>query len=65
MARDGKLVCSVPGGMMRMTPAAVPLGMIECVAAIANCAFGENGRALYLTANDRVLRLALRPGWQG
>ncbi|MEI5687498.1 SMP-30/gluconolactonase/LRE family protein [Sphingomonas kyungheensis] len=65
VARDGTLVCSVPGGMMLMTPAAEPLGLIESGAAIANCAFGENGRALYMTANDRVLRLALRPGWQG
>ena len=28
-------------------------------------AFGEGGRALFLTANDRVLRVSLRPGWQG
>jgi gluconolactonase len=65
VARDGTLICSVPGGMMIMTPEAEPLGMIESGAPIANCAFGENGRALYLTANDRILRLALRPGWQG
>lgn len=65
VARDGTLVCSVPGGMMLMTPEAEPLGLIESGAPIANCAFGEHGRALYMTANDRVLRLALRPGWQG
>ncbi len=65
VARDGTLVCSVPGGMMLMTPEAEPLGLIESGAAIANGAFGEGGRALFLTANDRVLRVALVPGWQG
>ena len=65
VARDGTLVCSVPGGMMFMTPEAEPLGIVESGAPIANCAFGESGRALYMTANDRILRLALRPGWQG
>ncbi len=65
VARDGTLVCSVPGGMMILTPEAEPLGLISTGAPIANCAFGERGRALYLTANDRVLRVPLRPGWQG
>lgn len=64
VARDGTLVCSVPGGMMVMTPEAEPLGLIATGGPIANCAFGERGRALYLTANDRVLRLPLSPGWQ-
>ena len=65
VARDGTLVCSVPGGMMLMTPEAKPLGIVESGAPIANCAFGESGRTLYMTANDRILRLPLRPGWQG
>ncbi|WP_277984430.1 SMP-30/gluconolactonase/LRE family protein [Sphingomonas faeni] len=65
VARDGTLVCSVPGGMMILTPEAEPLGLISTGAPIANCAFGERGRALYLTANDRVLRVPLRRGWWG
>lgn len=65
VARDGTLVCSVPGGMLFMTPEAEPIGLVEHGAPIANCAFGDGGRALYMAANDRVLRLALRPGWQG
>ncbi len=63
IARDGTLICSVPGGMMVLTPEAEPLALISTGAPIANCAFGERGRALYMTANDRVLRLALQPGW--
>ena len=64
VARDGTLICSVPGGMMFMTPQAEPLGLISTGGPIANCAFGERGQALYMTANDRVLRLPLRAGWQ-
>lgn len=65
VARDGTLVCSVPGGMMFLSPEAEPLGFISTGAPIANCAFGERGRALYLAANDRILRLPLKPDWQG
>ena len=64
VARDGTLVCSVPGGMMFMTPEAEPLGLVEDGSPIANCAFGEQGRALFMTSGTRVLRLALKPGWQ-
>jgi gluconolactonase len=60
VAADGTLICSVPGGMMLMTPKAEPLGLIEHGAPIANCAFGEGGRALFLAANDRILRVSLR-----
>lgn len=65
VARDGTMVCSVPGGMMLLTPEAEPLGLIATGAPIANAAFGEGGRVLYMTANDRVLRLPLRVGWRG
>ncbi|WP_231420437.1 MULTISPECIES: SMP-30/gluconolactonase/LRE family protein [unclassified Sphingomonas] len=64
VAHDGTLVCSVPGGMMFLSPDAEPLGLISNGGPIANCAFGERGRALFLTANDRVLRVPLRAGWQ-
>jgi len=64
IARDGTLICSVPGGMMFLTPEAEPLGIIETGGPIANCAFGEGGRSLFLTADTAVLRLPLRAGWQ-
>ena len=60
IARDGTLVCSVPGGMMFLSPDAEPLGLISIGAPIANCAFGEHGGALYLAASDRILRLPLK-----
>jgi len=60
IAADGTHFQSVPGGMGVFTPDAELLGMIETGAPIANCAFGEDGRTLFLTANDRVLALRLR-----
>jgi gluconolactonase len=46
-------------------PDAEPLGLIETGFPIANCAFGEDGRSLFLTANDRVLMVRLRiNGWR-
>jgi gluconolactonase len=60
IARDGTLFCSVPGGMMVLTPKVEPLGLIVAGRAIANCAFGEDGATLFMTASDRVLRLRLR-----
>ncbi|MFK3888921.1 SMP-30/gluconolactonase/LRE family protein [Sphingomonas sp. NPDC079357] len=64
VARDGTLVCSMPGGIMFLTPEGEPIGLIETITSAANAAFGEGGAALYITNNDRVLRLPLRPGWQ-
>lgn len=64
IARDGTLVCSVPGGMMFLSPAAEPLGLVTTGFPIANCAFGEDGRSLFLAANDRILRLPLHRDWR-
>lgn len=65
IAADGTHFNSVPGGMMILTPEAEPLGLIETGAPIANCAFGEDGNTLFLTANDRVLRVRMRiNGWR-
>lgn len=65
VARDGTLICSAPGGILFLTPEGEQLGSIGNGRAMANCAFGEGGRALYIAASDRILRVPLRPGWQG
>jgi len=66
IAADGTHFQSVPGGMGIFTPDAELLGLIETGFPIANCAFGEDGRSLFLTANDRVLMVRLRlNGWKG
>jgi len=58
--RDGTLFCSVPGGMMVLTPEAEAIGSIVSGAAISNCAFGEDGSALFLTGADRAFRVPLQ-----
>ncbi|WP_298692210.1 SMP-30/gluconolactonase/LRE family protein [uncultured Sphingomonas sp.] len=58
--QDGTHFCSVPGGMMVLTPEAEPLGLVVSGSAIANCAIGEHGTILYMTGSDRVFRLPLR-----
>ena len=63
IAPDGTHCQSVPGGMMLLTPAAEPLGLIATGAPIANCAIGEGGRTLFMTADDRVLRMPLATSW--
>lgn len=60
IARDGTMFCALPGGMTILTPEAELLGLIANGGPIANCAFGEQGSALFLTASDRVLRLPVR-----
>lgn len=56
---------SVPGGMGIFAPDAEQLGLIETGFPIANCAFGEDGRTLFMTANDRVLAVRLKiDGWR-
>lgn len=60
IARDGTMFCSVPGGLMILTPEAEPLGIVEWRGPIANCAFGDGGATLFMTASDRVFRMPLR-----
>jgi gluconolactonase len=62
IAADGTHFQSVPGGMGVFAPDAELLGLIETGFPIANCAFGEDGRTLFLTANDRVLMVRLKIG---
>ena len=65
IAADGTHFQSVPGGMGIFTFDAEPLGLIETGFPIANCAFGEDGKSLFLAANDRVLMVRLKiSGWR-
>lgn len=60
VAADGTLFCSAPGGFYLMTPEAEPIARFAHGGPIANGAFGEGGRTLFLTGNDRVMRVPLR-----
>jgi len=53
----GRLFASGPGGILILTPEAKLLGVIETGGPIANCAFGEDGKTLFLTSNHVVARV--------
>jgi gluconolactonase len=58
--RVGNLFATGPGGVLVFTPAGQHLGTIATGQPTANCAFGDDGATLYITANDQLLRLRLR-----
>ena len=58
--RAGNLFASGPGGIFIFSPAGKHLGTIVTGQRTANCAFGDDGSTLYMTANDRLLRVRLK-----
>lgn len=60
MAADGTLFASGPGGLWILRADGTPLGRIETGQAIANCAFGGDGRTLYLTSKDKLARVRVK-----
>ncbi|MEP6730980.1 MAG: SMP-30/gluconolactonase/LRE family protein [bacterium] len=56
----GNLFASGPGGILVITPQAKHLGTIVTGQPTANCAFGDDGSTLYMTANDRLMRVRLK-----
>jgi gluconolactonase len=57
---QGNLFASGPGGIFVFTPAGKHLGTIATGEPTANCAFGDDGRTLYMTANNKLCRVHLR-----
>ncbi len=57
--RDGNLFAAGPGGLHVFAPDGTHLGSIETGVATSNCAWGEDGTVLYLTADTAVYRLKL------
>lgn len=60
VARSGHLFASGPGGLYVLAPNGRKLGLIARGKPIANCAFGEDGRTLFMASSDAILRLRLR-----
>ncbi len=56
----GNLFACGPGGVSILTPQGELLGVIGAGRTIANCAFGEDGSTLFLTASDSLARIRLR-----
>jgi gluconolactonase len=56
----GNLFATGPGGVLVLTPAGKHLGTIVTGEPTANCAFGDDGQTLYMTANDKLTRIKLK-----
>ncbi|MCY3630221.1 MAG: SMP-30/gluconolactonase/LRE family protein [Rhodothermaceae bacterium] len=55
----GNLFATGPGGVLVFNPEGVHLGTINTTQATANCAFGDDGKVLYITADGYLLRIPL------
>ena len=55
--RDGNLFASGPGGILVFAPDGTPLGTIGTGEATANCAWGDDGSTLYITADMYLCRI--------
>ncbi len=54
---NGVLFVTGPGGVLIMSPKGERLGRIHTGRATANCAFGEDGSTLFMTAHDTLLAI--------
>lgn len=62
--KAGRVFASGPGGIYVLSPEGKALGLIATGKATANCAFGEDGKSLFLTSSDMLARVRLKtPGW--
>ena len=57
--QDGKIFATAPGGIHVFSPQGKLLGIINTGTANANCTLGEQGRALYIAAHSRIIRIEL------
>ncbi len=64
--RAGNLWCTGPGGVLVISPKGKLLGVLNTGEPTANCAWGDDGSTLYITANYflvRVKTLTKGAGW--
>jgi len=57
--KTGNLFATGPGGVLVITPEGKHLGTIATGTLIANCAFGDDGKTLYMTADGYLARIRL------
>jgi gluconolactonase len=62
---EGNLFATGPGGVFILTPEGKHLGTIQTGQATSNCAFGDDGRTLYMTADDYLMRVKLTTKGRG
>ena len=62
---DGNLYATGPGGVLILSPEGKHLGTILTGQPTSNCAFGDDGRTLYMTANMYLMRVRLKAKGMG
>lgn len=60
VSTDGLVFATGPGGVLVFDAQGKRLGRIETGSAIANCAFGDDGRTLYMTSHKFLARVPLK-----
>ena len=55
--KDGVIFATGPGGIYSLSPQGVLLGKINLDRASSNCAFGGDGSTLFVTNQDRILKI--------
>ena len=58
--RQGNLFASGPGGIHVLSPTGRELGLIRTETTSANCAFGEDGRTVFIASTHSLLRIRTR-----
>lgn len=58
--RNGNVFATGPNGVLIISPDGKHLGTIITGRSTANCAFGDDGSSLYITAGSRLLRVKLK-----
>jgi gluconolactonase len=53
----GNLFATGPGGVLVFSPSGTHLGTLATGVPTANCGFGDDGSTLYITANDKLVRV--------
>ena len=60
IAQSGQIFATAPGGVLVMDAAGKRLGRIATGTAVSNCAFGDDGKTLYLTSHTLLARVRVR-----
>ena len=55
--KDGNLFASGPGGLLVFAPDGTHLGTLDTGVPTSNCAWGDDGSVLYITADKNLLRI--------
>ena len=61
----GNLFATGPGGVLVISPEGKHLGTLKTGQATSNCAFGEDGQTLFITADMYIVRIELSTKGKG